>query len=87
MKNNELLILTTSSKVKHLKKINKKMGICSSETGAVTKCLFDVDCPKCLDIVVKKRLTEITAIEQAKQNNSCVNETIKLKPIETVIRL
>lgn len=87
VKNNEILVLTKTSNVKHLKKINKKAGICASETGAVTKFLLDVDCAVCLDLVLVKRLREITAINLAKQKVKSINDVMEMNLKDITIRM
>jgi len=69
----------------HLKKINSPKGVCT-KSGEVTKFLFDVTCRNCIDLVIEKRLIEISLLDEAKSKNKSVNQCKKVNKNDTVIR-
>ena len=79
--------LTENEETIHLKKIDNPIGVCGSGLGLRVKVLFQVNCNKCIDYAISKRLNEISVLEQAKQNKDCVNNIIKVNGNNYWIRL
>lgn len=49
----------------HLKKIDNKASVCGASFN-YTKSLPLVNCPMCIDVVIERRLIEITSLNMAK---------------------
>ena len=77
-----------NKKLTHLRVyMTKDKGICGeTDPTYSTPKLFYVSCPKCLDIVIAKRIKEITVLQEAINKNQCVNNLRKVNLIDYTIR-
>jgi hypothetical protein len=76
--------LTLKSQI-HLKKIDNPISICGA-TEQLSKELFQVTCMECLDLVITKRLKEISFLDKAKQEQKSLDSLGIITKKELTIR-